>query len=134
MMLLDREVERARRHERSFGLTRFVVDRDASDHLLVSRVVEQIRACDVAMIVDDQLVVLWSESLPYDAEPAIRRVLRAGQGALTVANSVAFPSHALTRAALLGLLFGPPVEVSAEGPIADVPDPPTADRSGRLAS
>lgn len=134
MMLLDRELERARRHGGAFGLTRFVVDHAASDPLLAARVVEQIRACDAAMFVDDQLVVLWSESLPVEVEPAIRRVLCAGRGAVALANSVAFPSNALTRASLLGQLFGPPIVVRAQVHVAEVPASVIADTDAGIAS
>ena len=112
MMLLDLELERARRHHRAFGLTRFHVDHVATHDVdLAKQVAGQIRSGDVALLVDDHLVVLWSESLPVEVRQAIDRIVSGANGSLVEANSVAFPLNALTRAALLGQLFAPPLEV-----------------------
>lgn len=115
MMLLDLELERARRHRRGFSLTNFEVDHTAgNDTDLVALVAAEIRSCDVATFVDDHLIALWSESLPAEADTAIDRIVAAGQGLLTLSSSVSFPRDALTRTSLLSKAMSPSVVNSNE--------------------
>lgn len=121
MMLLELELERARRNRRVFSLTRFEVVRSSDrDAALAARAVAQIRTCDVAAFVDDHLIVLWSESLPTEVASAIKRIVDAGDGSLTWSKSISFPENALTRNALLSQVLSPSVDIPHQAYSTDV--------------
>jgi hypothetical protein len=121
MMLLELELERARRNRRVFSLTRFEVVHSADrDTALADRAVAQIRTCDVAAFVDDHLIVLWSESLPTEVASAIERIVDSGDGSLTWTKSVSFPENALTRSTLLSQVLSPPVDIPHQAYSTDV--------------
>ena len=115
MARLDLEIERARRHERPFAMTRFAVQGGSSvvDDSLIA-VGSRIRACDIATVLDGEIVVLWAETGSAEVERAIRRVTRTSGGTLGELNSVVFPDTALTRSALLGRLFAAPTSSPVE--------------------
>lgn len=126
MSRLDLEIERARRHERPFAMTRFGREGGPSEaDASLTAVVSRIRACDIAIEVDGTIVVVWAETGHAGLERVIRRVTETSGGALVELNSVVFPDAALTRSALLGQLFAEPRSNTPE--VALLPAP--ADRA-----
>ena len=106
---LNRELERARRFDRAFSLTRFTVTGSPAPQLeeLVAR---SIRTSDAVGTLQDQLVVLWGESSASEVAVATDRLVSATNQRLRPHRTVEFPRHALTSAALLEKLLIEPTK------------------------
>ena len=121
---LVHELERARRHERSFSLTRFVVSGAIDGSAVLDADWFDVRACDAAASVAGHPTVLWSESDGLAASSAIRRLgSQFPPGVELATRTVVFPTDGLSVDALIEALDD--VEV--------VPFDPTAEPSMAVA-
>lgn len=124
---LERELERARRHERQFALTRLTFERDVDAQTAVSRF--DLRTCDAIAIVDGAPTILWSESDTTAARRGLRRLAASlSDGCRFEASTVTFPQDGLSLAALFEGLSTPAEtsdEILSDADIRSEPLPPT---------
>jgi hypothetical protein len=103
MLRCEEELERSRRFDRPFCLTRFSapVSVDGIEHFLD----EERRLTDSAGWVAGDLVVLWAETDVVGARPAIDRFVQNSNERLREEQTVSFPSSGLTSRVLFDRLF-----------------------------
>lgn len=101
-------LERARRCERPFALTRFVPSHGrpapAWAEGFVAVAAPLVRACDAVGIVDGEAVVVWDDSDRPAATIAAKRLADAVDRPAEVATTVVFPDDGFTPAALFQAL------------------------------
>ncbi len=103
--LLELELERARRHERSFALSRVEVPGVDVDHDRAMAALSDIRVSDALTSVDGGLTILWSESDGEAADRALRRLVKGlPAGPIVAARTVVFPDNGLSLTTLVEAL------------------------------
>ncbi len=104
-LLLELELERARRHERHFSLTRSEFgDRADVAHGFIKRL-DEIRISDVGIVNGGAATVLWSETSRDSALKAVRRLSIDLPGSTQLATrTVEYPNDGLSVVSLLEAL------------------------------
>ena len=104
-LLLKLELERARRHERHFSLTRFEFgDRADLAHGFIGRL-DEIRSSDAGNFNGGAATVLWSETTRDSASKAVRRLAIDLPGSTHLATrTVEYPNDGLSVVSLLEAL------------------------------
>jgi len=101
---LRRELDRARRFERSFSIV-LVLGGDPDPGLRLDAVAPHLRSCDRVWVSEAALYVLMPETTAKAATSTFDR-MREGDAAL-IARAVSFPEDGLTSEALLDQLHAP---------------------------
>ena len=108
-------VERSRRGERPFAVTRFVAPPDAVNPSgwatrFVTAALREVRACDAVGIIGGRAVVVWDDSDRPGAAIAAKRLVEALGGDAAIAATVTFPDDGYTPQAMFRSLDEQAVE------------------------
>lgn len=122
MSSFDLELERSRRYERPFSLSRFELAEEPRDADRVALAISQrVRCVDVVSTINDEVVVLWTETSSQIVDTVVAHLLSRSGQRIQLVRSVTFPDDGLTRAALVRDLFGCGRDDRVEGTALDPP-------------
>jgi hypothetical protein len=133
-----RELTRARRFDRPFGIVRFVgVGRaDISEGQVRDRTAAQARRIDRVWLDGGDLFLLLPESDPAAVDAAVARARARIGAALGDGITATFPANGITSGSLIGYLYqgdASPVAIGALGPVAPALTSPPTSESDELA-
>ena len=118
MSAFRNELERSRRSERPFSLSRFaLVDaRDETDSVAQS-ISQHVRSIDVVGAIDTEIVVLWPETPSQIAGAVVEQLIGRSEQLIRPVRTITFPDDGLTRSSLVRSLFGVR-SAASPGPVA----------------
>lgn len=104
-LMLELELERARRHERPFSLSRFDFGGDVESAAEIMSRLGGTRICDAGVVANGEATILWSETAKESAANAIDRLVSVlPDGSRVAVRTVEFPDDGLSLVSLLSAL------------------------------